>query len=161
MIRCKNMVRKTIVEVWVGIFVVITLIALTAIAFKVSNFQGFQEKPTYQISALFSNIGGLKVRAPVKISGVVVGRVSDISVDKATYKARVKMSIFSEYNELPLDTSASILTSGLLGDQYIGLEPGADEEYLKEGSTLDLVQPALVLEELIGQFLTKFAEGDN
>lgn len=155
------MVRKTIVEIWVGLFVVMTLIALAVIAFKVSNFQGLQEKSTYQVSALFSNIGGLKVRAPVKISGVVVGRVSDISVDKATYKARVTMSIFSEYNQLPLDTSASILTSGLLGDQYIGLEAGGDEEYLKDGSTIDLVQPALVLEELIGQFLTKFAEGDN
>lgn len=94
----------------------------------------------------------------MKISGVVVGRVSDISVDKVTYQARVKMQIYKDYDELPLDTSASILTSGLLGDQYIGLEPGADDVYLREGDQLDLVQPALVLEELIGQFLTKFAD---
>jgi len=155
------MARKSLVEIWVGFFVVITLISLIVIAFKVSNFQGFQDKSTYRISALFSNVGGLKVRAPVKISGVVVGRVSEISVDKDTYKAKVVMDVYQDFNELPLDTAASILTSGLLGDQYIGLEPGADEEYLTDGDSLDLVQPALVLEELIGQFLTKFADGGD
>jgi len=156
------MTRRKIIEIWVGAFVLMAMISLVMIALKVSNFQGLQEKPTYQINALFSNIGGLKVRSPVKISGVVVGRVSDISVDKATYQARVKMQIYTDYNELPLDTSASILTSGLLGDQYIGLEPGADDVYLRNGDQLDLVQPALVLEELIGQFLTKFADsGDS
>ncbi|MBD3610994.1 MAG: outer membrane lipid asymmetry maintenance protein MlaD [Hydrogenovibrio crunogenus] len=156
------MTRRKIIEIWVGAFVLLAMISLIMIALKVSNFQGLQEKPTYQINALFSNIGGLKVRSPVKISGVVVGRVSDISVDKVTYQARVKMQIYKDYDELPLDTSASILTSGLLGDQYIGLEPGADDVYLREGDQLDLVQPALVLEELIGQFLTKFADsGDS
>lgn len=156
------MTRRKIIEIWVGVFVLLAMISLIMIALKVSNFQGLQEKPTYQINALFSNIGGLKVRSPVKISGVVVGRVSDISVDKMTYQARVKMEIYKDYDELPLDTSASILTSGLLGDQYIGLEPGADDVYLREGDQLDLVQPALVLEELIGQFLTKFADsGDS
>ncbi|QBZ83004.1 putative phospholipid ABC transporter-binding protein MlaD [Hydrogenovibrio crunogenus] len=156
------MTRRKIIEIWVGVFVLLAMISLIMIALKVSNFQGLQEKPTYQINALFSNIGGLKVRSPVKISGVVVGRVSDISVDKTTYQARVKMQIYKDYDELPLDTSASILTSGLLGDQYIGLEPGADDVYLREGDQLDLVQPALVLEELIGQFLTKFADsGDS
>ncbi|MDX1795883.1 MAG: outer membrane lipid asymmetry maintenance protein MlaD [Hydrogenovibrio sp.] len=155
------MSRRLAVEIWVGAFVIMTLISLVFIAFKVSNFQGIQDKPTYQISALFGNIGGLKVRAPVKISGVVVGRVASISVDQRTYKAKVVMDIYSEYNKLSLDTSASILTSGLLGDQYIGLQPGADEEYLKNGDQLDLVQSALVLENLIGQFLTKFADGGN
>ena len=152
------MTRRKIIEIWVGAFVLLAMVSLAMIALKVSNFQGIQDKPTYQINALFSNIGGLKVRSPVKISGVVVGRVSDISVDKVTYQARVTMQIDTDYNELPLDTSASILTSGLLGDQYIGLEPGADDVYLREGDQLDLVQPALVLEELIGQFLTKFAD---
>lgn len=155
------MARKSIVDIWVGFFVLITLISLIVIAFKVSNFQGFQDKPTYRINALFSNIGGLKVRAPVKISGVVIGRVSSISVDKDSYKAKVVMTIYQDFNELPYDTSASILTSGLLGDQYIGLEPGADEEFLADGDTLDLVQPALVLEELIGQFMTKMADGGS
>lgn len=155
------MSRWKMVEVMVGAFVLMALISLAVIGLKVSNFDGFQERPTYQVSALFSNIGGLKVRSPVKISGVVVGRVSSISVDRNTYQARVLMDIYQDYNELPLDTSASILTSGLLGDQYIGLQPGADDVYLINGDQIDLVQPALVLEELIGQFLTKFADSSS
>lgn len=152
------MTRQKIVEVWVGAFVLFALASLVVIALKVSNFEGLTDKPTYKVDALFSNIGGLKVRSPVKISGVVVGRVEDITVDQATYQARVLMHIDKDYNELPIDTSASILTSGLLGDQYIGLTPGADDLYLADGSQIDLVQPALVLEELIGQFITKFSD---
>jgi len=152
--------RQRGLEVWVGLFVVMALVSLFVIAMKVSNFQMTQSKPSYQISALFSNIGGLKVRAPVKISGVVVGRVTDIAVDKNSYQARVNMAIYGEYDELPLDSSAAILTSGLLGDQYIGLDIGADEEYLIEGDQLDIAQSAIVLEELIGQFLTKFGESE-
>lgn len=155
------MARRTGLEIWVGFFVLLAAISLVVIAFKVSNFQVTQSQPSYQISALFSNIGGLKVRAPVKISGVVVGRVTGISVDKATFQARVKMDIYGQFNELPLDTSAAILTSGLLGDQYIGLEPGAEEEYLQAGDQLDIAQSAIVLEELIGQFLTKFGESGS
>lgn len=154
------MKRQLKVEVWVGIFVLMTLVSLAVIAFQVSNFSTWKEKPSYQVSALFDNIGGLKVRAPVKISGVVVGRVVDISVDQRTYQAKVDMSIYSEYDDLPIDTSGSILTSGLLGDQYIGLVPGADDLFLKNGDQLDLTQSALVLEDLIGQFLVKFSEGD-
>lgn len=149
--------RQRIIEVWVGIFVFISMIALAVIAFKVSNYQGFQERATYQVSALFSNIGGLKVRAPVKISGVVVGRVTSIEVDRKTYQALVKMEIDRDFNQLTQDTSGVILTSGLLGDQYIGLEPGGADEYLVHGDRLELTQPALVLEDLIGQFLTKFS----
>lgn len=152
------MTRQKIVEVWVGAFVLFALASLVVIALKVSSFEGLTDKPTYKVDALFSNIGGLKVRSPVKISGVVVGRVEDITVDQATYQARVLMHIDQDYNELPIDTSASILTSGLLGDQYIGLTPGADDLYLTDGSQIDLVQPALVLEELIGQFITKFSD---
>lgn len=152
------MKRQLKVEIWVGAFVLMTLVSLVVIAFQVSNFNNWKEKPSYEISGLFSNIGGLKVRAPVKVSGVVVGRVTDISVDKQTYQARVKMSIFKEFSDLPVDTSGAILTSGLLGDQYIGLLPGSDEAFLKEGDQLDLTQPALVLEDLIGQFLVKFSE---
>ncbi|BBN59819.1 outer membrane lipid asymmetry maintenance protein MlaD [Hydrogenovibrio marinus] len=155
------MFRRSSIEIWVGAFVLMTLVALIFVAFKVSNFQGFQDKPTYQVSALFSNIGGLKVRAPVKISGVVVGRVDSISVDQRTYRAKVVMDIYKEYNKLSLDTSASILTSGLLGDQYIGLTPGADDEFLKNGDQIDIAQSALVLEELIGQFLTKLSDSGN
>lgn len=155
------MFRRSLVEVWVGAFVMMTLVALIFVAFKVSNFQGFQDKPTYKVSALFANIGGLKVRAPVKISGVVVGRVDSISVDKRTYRAKVIMAIYKDYNKLSLDTSAAILTSGLLGDQYIGLTPGADDEYLKDGDQIDIAQSALVLENLIGQFLTKLSDSGN
>jgi len=154
------MQRQLKVEVWVGAFVLMTLVSLAVIALQVSNFNSWKEKSSYQVTALFDNIGGLKVRAPVKISGVVVGRVTGIEVDSQTYQARVTMDLFSEFNELPMDTSGSILTSGLLGDQYIGLEIGADEELLADGDQLDLTQSALVLEELIGQFLVKFSEGD-
>lgn len=152
------MKRQLKVEIWVGAFVLMTLVSLVVIAFQVSNFNSWKAKPSYQITGLFSNIGGLKVRAPVKVSGVVVGRVTDISVDKKTYQARVTMSVFKEFSDLPIDTSGSILTSGLLGDQYIGLVPGSEETFLKEGDQLDLTQPALVLEDLIGQFLVKFSE---
>ncbi|BBP43215.1 outer membrane lipid asymmetry maintenance protein MlaD [Thiosulfativibrio zosterae] len=154
------MSRQKIVEVWVGAFVLMSLIALSVIAFKVSNYQGLQERATYEISGLFSNIGGLKVRAPVKISGVVVGRIKSIEVDAKTYQALVKMDIYQDFNQLSSDTSGVILTSGLLGDQYVGLEPGGSDELLKNGDRLELTQPALVLEELIGQFLTKFS-GDT
>ncbi|WP_373019388.1 outer membrane lipid asymmetry maintenance protein MlaD [Thiomicrorhabdus sp.] len=153
------MKRQLTVEVWVGAFVFMTLVSLAVIAFQVSNFSSWKEKPSYQISGLFNNIGGLKVRAPVKISGVVVGRVVGISVDQKTFQARVSMSVFKEFDDLPIDTSGAILTSGLLGDQYVGLVPGADDEVLKDGDQLDLTQSALVLEDLIGQFLVKFSEG--
>ncbi len=152
------MSRKMIIEIWVGLFAILSMLAFVMVALNVSNFESMQSKKTYQINALFSNIGGLKVRAPVKISGVVVGRVTNIEVDKDTYQAKVTMNVQSEFNQLSLDTSGSILTSGMLGDQYIGLDPGADEEFLLDGDYLDIVQPALVLEELIGKFLTSFSE---
>ncbi|GKT12485.1 MAG: phospholipid/cholesterol/gamma-HCH transport system substrate-binding protein [Thiomicrorhabdus sp.] len=154
------MKRQTKIEIWVGTFVLMSLIALAAIAFQVSNFSGWKEKPTYEVSALFENIGGLKVRAPIKLSGVVIGRITAIEIDRSSYKARVNMAIDEGFNELPYDTSASILTSGLLGDQYIGLEPGGDEEFLEQGSEIEMTQSAIVLEELIGQFLVKFSDSE-
>ncbi|KUJ72868.1 outer membrane lipid asymmetry maintenance protein MlaD [Thiomicrospira sp. WB1] len=152
------MTRKQWIEIWVGMFVLMGIIALAVVAFKVSNFQGLQERSSYQVHALFDNIGGLKERAPVKLSGVVIGRVNEIKVDPDTYFAKVSMSIYDDFDQLPIDTSASILTSGLLGDQYIGLNVGADDLFLKEGDRIELVQSAIVLEDLIGQFLTKFAD---
>lgn len=152
------MKRQAKMEIWVGAFVLMSLAALVMIALQVSNFSSWKERPSYQISALFDNIGGLKVRAPVKMSGVVIGRVTNILVDQDTFKARVMMKIDKTYNELPLDSSAAILTSGLLGDQYVGLEIGGDEDFLKDGDQIDLTQSALVLEDLIGQFLVKFSE---
>jgi len=156
------MKRQAKIEIWVGAFVLMSILALVMIALQVSNFSSWKEKPSYQISALFDNIGGLKVRAPVKMSGVVIGRVTEIMVDPVSFKAKVIMKMDNTYNELPIDSSASILTSGLLGDQYVGLEIGGEEESLKDGSQIDLTQSALVLEDLIGQFLVKFSEsGDN
>lgn len=154
------MKRQLKVEIWVGVFVLMTLVSLAVIALQVSNFSTWKEKSSYEVSALFDNIGGLKVRAPIKISGVVVGRVTGIMVDPVSYKARVTMNVYSEYDDLPIDTSGSILTSGLLGDQYIGLVVGGDEENLKNGDQLDLTQSAIVLEELIGQFLVKFSDSN-
>ena len=154
------MKRQTKIEIWVGAFVLMSLAALLMIAFQVSNFSGFKQQKTYEVSALFDNIGGLKVRAPVKLSGVVIGRVTGISVDPVSFKARVKMSIDQSYNELSEDSSASILTSGLLGDQYIGIGIGGSDEFLVQGSQMEFTQSAIVLEDLIGQFLVKFSEGE-
>ena len=153
------MKQKTKFEMGVGALVLMAFGALLMIALQVSNFTALKETPSYQISALFNNIGGLKVRAPVKLSGVVIGRVTDITIDQRPFKARVWMQIDQQYNELSIDSSASILTSGLLGDQYIGITPGGDMEYLEAGSEIEYTQSALVLEELIGQFLVKFTEG--
>ena len=152
------MKKQTKIELWVGTFVLMSLVALAGIALQVSNFTGWKEQPSYQVTALFDNIGGLKVRAPVKLSGVVIGRVTAIEVDSVSFKAKVEMQIDKAFNLLPSDSSASILTSGLLGDQYVGLDPGGEEEVLAEGSQVEMTQSALVLEDLIGQFLVKFSD---
>lgn len=152
------MKRQTLIEIWVGVFVLISIAAFVMVAMQVSNFSALKERPTYQVSALFDNIGGLKVRAPVKMSGVTIGRITAIGIDAKTFRARVDMEIDGQFNELSLDTSASILTSGLLGDQYIGLSPGGEEEFLRGGDQITFTQSAIVLEELIGQFLVKFGE---
>jgi phospholipid/cholesterol/gamma-HCH transport system substrate-binding protein len=149
-----------ILDLWVGIFVVAGIIALLVLALKVGNASAtFNVGETYRIYAEFDNIGGLKVRAPVKSAGVVVGRVDDIQFDTKRYVARVAMKIDRRY-QFPKDTSVSILTSGLLGEQYIGLEAGGDSAMLKDGDTAKITQSAVVLEKLIGQFLyNKAAEG--
>ena len=151
---------RTLLDLWVGIFVAIGIGALFVLALKVGNASTtFNTGATYSIVAEFDNIGGLKVRAPVKSSGVVVGRVDDIQFDGKKFTARVTMNIDKRY-EFPKDTSASILTSGLLGEQYVGLEAGGDSVMLKDGEIVKLTQSAVVLEKLIGQFLyNKAAEG--
>lgn len=153
--------RQLKLETWVGVFVLITMVSIAFIAMKVSNYSQNQDRTTYQVDALFSNVGGLTVRAPVKISGVVVGRVTGISIDPLTYRARVVMDIYQEYDDLPMDTSAMILTSGLLGSQYIGMEVGADDELLVEGGRIFMTQSALVLENLIGRLLVSLTEGGS
>ena len=144
--------RKSAIDVWVGIFVAIGLLAALFLALKVGNMNAVSFAPTYKISARFDNIGGLKPRAPVKSAGVVVGRIANISFDDKTYQATVTMTIEDAY-KFPKDSSAKILTSGLLGEQYIGLEAGGDAQYLAEGGKITQTQSAMVLESLISQFL--------
>lgn len=139
----------------VGLFVASGIVALFFLALQVSNLSTFVSNEGYLITARFENTGGLKVRAPVSVGGVRVGRVSGIELDDNTYQSVVKMRIDKRYSTLPDDTSASVLTSGLLGEQYVGLDPGGSEEYLKDGSELEITQSALVLEQLIGRFLFK------
>ena len=139
-------------DLWVGVFVLAGCAALIFLALKVGNLSAASFSETYRVQAGFANIGGLKVRAPVKVSGVVVGRVVDIRFDNQRFEAEVTMAIDARY-EFPRDTSGEILTSGLLGEQYIGLEPGGDVRMLADGDRLKITQSAVVLEKLIGQFL--------
>ena len=152
--------NRTVLDLWVGIFVAGGIAALFVLALKVGNASTtFNTASTYSIIAEFDNIGGLKVRAPVKSSGVVVGRVDDIQFDNKKFVARVKLNVDKRY-EFPKDSSVSILTSGLLGEQYIGIEAGGDSAMLKDGDNVKLTQSAVVLQRLIGQFLyNKAAEG--
>lgn len=155
------MMKRQTLDLWVGLFVLMGLAALVFLALKVANLSSFGAGDTYSIRASFDNIGGLKVRAAVKSSGVVVGRVTSIGFDNQTFEARVDMAIGSQYR-FPRDTSAKILTSGLLGDQYIGLAAGGDTKELANGDTIKITQSAVVLENLIGQFLySKAAEGPD
>lgn len=145
-------------EITVGLFVAAGLGALFMLAMKVSNLATYGGDEGYVISASFDNIGGLKVRSMVAASGVRVGQVIGIEYDSEGYEARVTMSIDPQYDKFPIDTAASVLTSGLLGEQFIGLQPGAEEEFLKAGGEIELTQSALVLEQIVGQFLYNMAE---
>ena len=144
--------ERTLLDFWVGLFVAAGLAALFALALKVSNADSFASGAGYTVTASFDNIGGLKVRSPVKSAGVVVGRVSDIRFDNKTFNAVVTLRLDARY-QFPRDTSAAIMTSGLLGEQYLALEAGADERNLKQGDAIRITQSAVVLENLISQFL--------
>ncbi|HLV28943.1 MAG TPA: outer membrane lipid asymmetry maintenance protein MlaD [Burkholderiaceae bacterium] len=139
-------------DFWVGLFVLLGAIALIFLALRAGNMSSFSFAPTYQVQAYFDNLGGLKVRAPVKSSGVVVGRVSGISFDNERFQAVVTLDLESQY-QFPVDSSVSILTSGLLGEQYIGVTPGGEDKMLAQGSSIQYTQSAVVLEELISKFL--------
>jgi len=153
--------ERSTLDLWVGLFVVAGLGALTILALKVGNMGSFGGAATYQLSASFTNIGGLKPRAAVKSSGVVVGRVDSIAFDNDKFMAKVIMNIETRY-KFPKDSSASVLTAGLLGEQYIGIEGGAEDAMLANGDALKLTQSAVVLEKLIGQFMfDKAAEGGS
>ncbi len=156
------MMQSRSVEIWVGLFIAAGLAALFMLAMQVSNLSMVSDDVGYDVTARFENIGGLKVRSPVTMAGVRVGRVSSIDFDPQTFEAVVTLHISSQYDGLPADTSANIFTAGLLGEQYVGLEPGGDEEVLQQGSEIMITQSALVLEQLIGQFLfSKAAEGEE
>ncbi len=144
--------KKNILDFWVGLFVLIGFAALLFLALKAGNMSTFSFSKTYSVSAVFDNIGGLKPRAPVKSAGVVVGRVASIDFDDKNYQARVTLNLDEKFH-FPKDSSARILTSGLLGEQYIGLEAGGDEKLLGENSKITQTQSAIVLESLISQFL--------
>ena len=144
--------RKRAIDIWVGLFVAIGLLAALFLALKVGNMNAISFQPTYTVTARFDNIGGLKPRAPVKSAGVVVGRVGSISFDDSTYQATVLLTLDTNY-KFPQDSSAKILTSGLLGEQYIGLEAGGADQMLAQGSKITQTQSAIVLESLISQFL--------
>jgi len=153
--------ERSTLDLWVGLFVVAGLGALTILALKVGNMGSFGGTETYQISASFTNIGGLKPRAAVKSSGVVVGRVDAITFDNDKFMAKVVMNIETRY-KFPKDSSASVLTAGLLGEQYIGIDGGGEDAMLANGDALKLTQSAVVLEKLISQFMfDKAAEGGS
>ncbi len=144
--------NRATIDLWVGIFVVIGIGAIVFLALKVGNLTSLQATPTYRLEAAFDNIGGLKVRAPVKAAGVVVGRVDSVHFDPKTYQAIVGLKI-DQGVVFTKDTIASILTSGLLGEVYIGLDSGGDTQMLADGGKIAKTQSAVVLEKLIGQFL--------
>jgi phospholipid/cholesterol/gamma-HCH transport system substrate-binding protein len=149
------------IEIVVGLFVALGLAALLMLAMKVSNLADLSGDGGYHVRAHFDNIGGLKVRSPVTMAGVRVGRVSEISFDQDRFQAAVTLRIRPEFARIPSDTSASIFTAGLLGEQYVALLPGGAEKFLNDGSEIRLTQSAVVLEELIGQFLYSQGEGGN
>ncbi|MEJ5999132.1 outer membrane lipid asymmetry maintenance protein MlaD [Paucibacter soli] len=140
------------IETMVGLFVLLGMLGLVFLALKAANLGSVSGGDTYTVQARFDNIGGLKVRAPVRSAGVTVGRVTAIELDAKTYLGVVRMEVQRAY-QFPKDSSAKILTAGLLGDQYVGLEPGADEKVLAAGDVIKQTQSAVVLENLIGQFL--------
>ena len=150
---------RKIIDIWVGVFMLIGIAALLFLALKVGNLGSERNGATYNVEARFENIGGLKMKAPVKSAGVLVGRVSDIRLDPDKFQAVATLTLEKRF-EFPKDTGASILTSGLLGEVYIGLEAGGDDKKLVQGDRITITQSAVVLERLIGQFMfSKAAEG--
>jgi len=153
-------------EIWVGCFMLLAIAAIIFLCLKVADLKSIGSQSTYQISASFENIGGLKEGSPIKVGGVVVGRVASITLDKKNYVPEVKIDLLSEYDNIPDSSSLSIRTSGLLGEQYIAMNIGPDDEelgtaILKNGGRLEDTKPAMVLEDLIGQFLYKSSDSQG
>lgn len=145
--------KKSLPEFWVGVFVLAGIAAIVSIAFRVDSASVFEVDDDYKVYAIFENIGGLNVKAPVTIAGVNIGRVSAITVDMDNFNARVELTISDRFARIPIDSSARILTSGLLGAQYIGLEQGAEDIFLKSGDLIEFTQSSFSLEDIIGEFL--------
>ena len=145
----------------VGLFVASGIVGLFFLAMQVSNLSSFSDEDGYTITARFENSGGLKIKSPVSAAGVKIGKVSAISFDPKTYESIVQMHINAKYNTLPEDTTASIFTAGLLGEQYVNLEPGGSDTYLKNDGKIEITQSAIILEKAIGQFLFKSAAEDK
>ena len=153
--------NRTVLDLWVGFFVAIGIAAIMFLALQVGNLSSGHLSDTYVLHAKFDNIGGLKVRGPVKSAGVVIGRITDIRFEPSSYEAVVTMNIDGRY-QFPRDTFASINTAGLLGEQYIGFDVGGDDKMLKAGDTITKTQSAVVLEKLISQFMfSKAADGQD
>ncbi|RTK94833.1 MAG: outer membrane lipid asymmetry maintenance protein MlaD [Neisseriaceae bacterium] len=150
--------KRITLDFWVGVFVLIGIVCTIFLSLKVANIVSFNNynKNTYTLYADFTNIGSLKNNAPVKVSGFTVGKISDISLDPQSYQAKVTMQIDNEY-KFSSDSSAEILTTGLLGEQYIGLKSGADTETLQNGETISYTSSAMILEQLIGKFMTNMS----
>lgn len=154
------MLPQRLIESLVGLFLVLAMIAMTVLAFKVSGLTSLFPEKSYVITADFDDIGGLKIRSPVKIGGVQIGEVSNIALNPTTFKAVVSMEVKAQYNDIPDDSSARILTAGLLGDNYIAITPMYNTSFLKNGSQIQFTNSAMILEKLIGQFIYKL-NGDK
>ncbi len=152
------MVQKKSVEIMVGAFMAAGFVALFFLAMQVSNLSTASSGDGYEIKARFDNIGSLKSRSPVTMAGVKIGRVKEVSFDQTTYEAVVTLTIDDQYNAIPDDSFAKIFTAGLLGEQYVGIDPGGSDRFLKQGDGISMTQSALVLEEIVGQFLFSKAE---
>lgn len=152
------MQSKRTLELWVGLFVLAGIAALAMLSFRVGNLGSTRISNGYELTAVFDNIGGLKTKAPVTMAGVPVGRIMGIEVDAKDFRAVVRMRIAAAYNQIPADSTARILTAGILGEQYVSLEPGADTATLKAGDRILLTQSALVLENIVGRFVFGMAE---
>ncbi|OGT45117.1 MAG: outer membrane lipid asymmetry maintenance protein MlaD [Gammaproteobacteria bacterium RIFCSPHIGHO2_12_FULL_41_20] len=155
------MISQRFIESIVGLFVLIAMLALLVLAFKVSGLTSFFPGKGFTVTAYFDDAGQLKIRAPVKIAGVQIGEVKRIELDPVTFKAIVTMRIYKKYNDIPDDSSASIMTAGLLGDNYITITPMYSQAFLAQGSQIQYTQPAIILEKLIGQFIYKLGNTDK
>lgn len=155
------MPSQRFIETLVGLFLLFTLTSLTILAFKVSGLTSLFPTKSYTVNAEFDDIGGLKVRSPVKIGGVQVGQVARIDLDPLSFKAVVTMMIENQFSDIPDDSSAGIYTAGLLGDNYISITPMYSKSFLKEGSRIEFTNSAMILEKLIGQFIYKIGNGGN